>query len=46
MMAQIPVMERHDGALRVYDDCATVAARWRVDPAATIACYSYKDPTR
>jgi len=46
MMTHIPVMERHDGTLRVYDDCATVEARWRVDPAATIACYIYKDPTR
>jgi len=39
-------MERHDGTLWVSDDCATVEVIWRVDPAATIACYIDKDPTQ
>jgi len=46
MMTRIPVMERQDGTLWVYDNCVTVQAMWRVDPAATIACYIYKDPTQ
>lgn len=40
------VMERSDGSLWVYDDCAYVEAAQRLNPALVVSCGVYKDPTR
>jgi hypothetical protein len=42
----IPVMQRSDGSLWVYDDCALVEAAQRVDPNTPFVCFIFRDPTK
>lgn len=46
MMSRIPVMQRSDGSLWVYDDCATVEAAKRVAPNSTMHCDVFRDRSR
>ncbi len=42
----IPVMERSDGSLWVYDDCCRVEAAQRMAPNTPLACVLFRDPTQ
>ncbi len=43
---RVLVMERSDGSLWVYDDCAYVEAAQQLDPSMPVACGVFKAPTR